>query len=114
LAIPDSTNTGKARIGTISIIGNKKTKPAIILREIPFHTGEEYSLAELVKKFEIARKQLLNTSLFTRVTVAAKNITAEAIDIEVEVRERNYLFPLPYFRPVDRNLNQWLFEKLWC
>ncbi|MEO7984611.1 MAG: hypothetical protein ABI688_11060, partial [Bacteroidota bacterium] len=33
------------------------------------------------------------------------------IDITVEVNERWYLFPLPYFRPVDRNLNQWLVEQ---
>jgi hypothetical protein len=29
----------------------------------------------------------------------------------VQVRERWYIFPVPYFKPVDRNLNQWLFEQ---
>jgi outer membrane protein assembly factor BamA len=98
-------------VGRIYITGNRKTREAIILREISFKTGEQYPLSHLVKKFETSRKQLLNTSLFTSVIVAAKNITGEVIDIEVDVHERNYLFPVPYFRPVDRNLNQWLVEK---
>ena len=29
----------------------------------------------------------------------------------VEVKERWYIFPVPYFKPVDRNLNQWLVEQ---
>ena len=33
------------------------------------------------------------------------------VDVAVDVRERWYIFPVPYFKPIDRNLNQWLFEK---
>ena len=51
-------------VGNIIISGNKRTKAVIILREIPFRPGEEYPLAVLVKKFEDARRQLMNTSLF--------------------------------------------------
>ncbi len=98
-------------VGDILLLGNKKTREFIVLREIPFKTGEEYSLEGLVKKFEVARRQLMNTALFTSVTVTAKNITGTRIDIIVEMKERWYLFPLPYFKPVDRNLNQWLVEQ---
>jgi outer membrane protein assembly factor BamA len=105
-------------IGSIIISGNKKTKAVIILREIPFKPGEEYPLAVLVKKFEDARRLLMNTSLFNGVVVAAKNFEgsqsagqAGKIDIIVNVKERWYLFPAPYFKPVDRNLNQWLVEQ---
>jgi hypothetical protein len=31
--------------------------------------------------------------------------------VSVQVKERLYIFPLPYFRPVDRNLNQWIMES---
>ena len=105
-------------VGEITIIGNKKTKNAIILRELPFKKGEEYSLEELVKKFEIARRQLMNTVLFNSVIVAAQNVEktlpagqAGSMDVLVEVKERWYLFPVPYFKPVDRNLNQWIVEQ---
>lgn len=108
---PDLPAENMITVGEIYIAGNRQTRDAIILREIPLKTGEQLNLATLVKRFETARRQLLNTTLFTHVIVAAKNISHQTIDIEVEVKERNYLFPVPQFRPVDRNLNQWLFEK---
>src|SRR5262245_29947282 len=40
----------------IIITGNKKTKPSIILREIPFKPGDHFQLQQLVAKFEDARK----------------------------------------------------------
>jgi outer membrane protein assembly factor BamA len=109
----DTTATSSSMIvvGEIILGGNKKTKDAIILREIPFRKGEEYSLDVLVKKMEKARRQLMNTALFSSAIVAAKNIEGKKIDISVDVKERWYLFPVPVFRPVDRNLNQWLVEQ---
>jgi outer membrane protein assembly factor BamA len=98
-------------VGDIVITGNKKTKQHIILREIPFKTGEEYTLAALVKKFEDARRQLMNTALFHNVTVAAKSFEGNKIHVTVSMKERWYLFPLPYLKPVDRNLNQWIVEQ---
>ncbi|MGZ8553685.1 MAG: POTRA domain-containing protein [Chitinophagaceae bacterium] len=99
------------RVGNIFIEGNKKTRDIILLREIPFRSGDKYTLEELVKKFGIARRQLLNTTLFTEVIVAAKNIEGDQVDVLVEVKERWYIFPVPYFRPADRNLNQWIVEQ---
>ncbi len=98
-------------VGEIVIAGNKKTKPAIILREIPFKTGEEYPLQILITKFEDGRRQLMNTALFHQVVVAAKNFEGNKVNISVEVKERWYIFPLPYLKPVDRNLNQWIVEQ---
>lgn len=68
-------------------------------------------MKELVEKFETARRQLMNTTLFNSVIVAAKNIEGNKIDVSVEVKERWYLFPVPVFKPIDRNLNQWLVEQ---
>ncbi len=112
--LPDTSITPapvKYIIGEIVITGNKKTRKPIILREIPVHTGDAYSLSDLVKKFEDARRQLMNTTLFHSVVVAAKGFKGNVIDIAVTVKERWYLFPLPYFKPVDRNLNQWVVEQ---
>jgi outer membrane protein assembly factor BamA len=111
----DSTLQGieepEVHVGKIILSGNKKTREAIILRELPFREGENYTLRELVKKFGVAKTRLMNTALFTDVVVAAKDITGETIDVWVELRERWYIFPLPYFKLVDRNLNQWLVEQ---
>ena len=99
------------RIRKIVITGNRKTNEKVILRELPFKTGDQYLLSELVKKFEDARRQLLNTVLFNEVIVALKSIEGYDVDILVEVKERWYLFPVPFFKNVDRNLNQWLVEN---
>jgi outer membrane protein assembly factor BamA len=107
MAAPDSVVT----IGEILISGNKRTKVSIILREIPFKSGEKYTLGEVVKKFEDARRQLMNTALFNAVVVAAKNIEQKVVTVTVDLKERWYLFPWPYLKPVDRNLNQWIVEQ---
>jgi outer membrane protein assembly factor BamA len=106
-------DTGYApfKVNRIIITGNKKTKNKVILRELPFKEGEEYQLPELVKKFENARTYLMNTALFVDVVVALKSFNGYDVDILVAVKERWYLFPVPYFKPIDRNLNQWLVEK---
>ena len=95
----------------IVIEGNRKTRDEIILREIPFKSGDAYLLQDLVKQFEIARQQLMNTTLFHEAIVALKSFDGYDIDILVQVKERWYIFPVPYFKPVDRNLNQWLVEQ---
>ncbi|HEV8270504.1 MAG TPA: POTRA domain-containing protein [Chitinophagaceae bacterium] len=95
----------------IAISGNKKTKESIILRELSFASGETYALSELVKKFEVARKQLLNTALFHEVVVALKSFEGNYVDILIAVKERWYLFPVPYIKFVDRNINQWIVEQ---
>ncbi len=98
-------------VRNIVVVGNKKTKRDIILREIPFKEGDEYLLQNLVERFEVARRQLMNTTLFHEAIVALKSFEGYDIDVLVEVKERWYIFPVPYFKPVDRNLNQWLVEQ---
>ncbi len=98
-------------IRNIVITGNKKTNSSIILREIPFRPGDHFQLQQLVAKFEDARKQLMNTALFHEVTVALKSFEGYKVDILVDVKERWYIFPVPYFKIVDRNLNQWLVQN---
>src|SRR4029078_9432795 len=72
---------------------------------------EKYILQDLVNKFEIARKQLMNTTLFHEVVVALKSFEGYNVEVLVQVKERWYIFPVPYFKPVDRNLNQWIVEQ---
>jgi outer membrane protein assembly factor BamA len=98
-------------VRSIIIEGSKRTKAAVILRELPFKSGDSYSLRELVKKFELGRRRLMNTTLFHEAIIALKAAEGHEIDILVRVKERWYLFPIPYFKPVDRNLNQWIVEQ---
>src|SRR5690349_9401161 len=77
---PDTAFT----VRQIVLVGNKKTRPEIMLREIPFKPGEQFILQELVKKFEIARKQLMNTTLFHEVIVALKSFDGYNVDVLVQ------------------------------
>lgn len=99
------------KVRNIFIEGNKKTKESIILRELLFKKEEQYTLQELVSKFELSKSFLMNTALFHEAIISLKGFEGNEIDVLVEVSERWYIFPLPYLKPVDRNLNQWLFEQ---
>lgn len=99
-------------VGDIMVEGNKKTKPYIIERELPFKQGDSINLPDLVKAFEVARQQLMNTALFNDVVVALKSFRGYTVDIIIEVKERWYIFPIPYLKPVDRNLQEWVKQDL--
>ena len=94
-------------INAIFISGNKKTKAATIERELPFKKGDSVYLPELVAKFQRSRELLINTRLFNNVIVSVKSFHGYLADIQIDVTERWYIFPVPYFRPVDRNLSAW-------
>ena len=94
-------------IGEIVITGNKRTKNYIIERELPFKAGDSVKLPELVKKFETARQQLTNTRLFIEAVVSLKSVRGYFVDVAIDVKERWYVFPIPYIKPVDRNLTEW-------
>ena len=104
----DSTPFAPFIVRDIIITGNKRTKEQIILREVPFKKGDYYQLQGLVEKFEDARRQLMNTSLFHEVIVALKSFEGYNVDILITVKERWYIFPIPYFNIVSRNFNEWV------
>lgn len=94
-------------MGEIYVEGNKRTKAYIIQRELPFKTGDSIYLTDLVKGFEVARQQLFNTGLFNEVVVSLKSFRGYYVDVQIQVKERWYIFPIPYLKPVDRNLSEW-------
>jgi hypothetical protein len=94
-------------VSRIIINGDRKTKPYIIERELPFKEGDSLYLNELVQKFDLARQQLMNTRLFNDVVVSLKGFRGYQVDVQIDVKERWYIFPIPYFKPVDRNLSEW-------
>ena len=91
-------------IGDIIIKGNRKTKYYIIERELSFKRGDSIYMSDLVLAFAKARERLINTRLFNDVVISLKGFRGFLIDVEIDVKERWYIFPLPYVRQVDRNL----------
>ena len=103
--------SAQIKISSIQIEGNKKTKSYIILRELPYHQGDDIPKDSLAILDTTAEQQLFNTSLFEQVSVRSQFIDSAQVLIKIKVIERWYLFPIPYFRWVDRNFNQWWNEQ---
>lgn len=94
-------------IGDIFTHGNRVTRSFIITRELPFKSGDSVTLQQLTDYFHQGREHLINTKLFIDVTISLKAFRGYSVDINVDVKERWYIFPLPYVRPVDRNFTEW-------
>ncbi|MBM3414020.1 MAG: hypothetical protein FJY16_03665 [Bacteroidetes bacterium] len=105
-------NTGPTfLIATIIVSGNKKTRSNIVLREVPFKSGMSFSLSQLIDLFKQGEQQIMNTALFHSACIYASKFEGNCLEITVEVIERWYLFPFPFFDLVDRNINQWLIDQ---
>jgi hypothetical protein len=101
----------QVQIGAIEISGNKKTRDYIVKRELPYKVGDLLSKTELDSLNIVAQQQLFNTALFLETSVSSEIIDSTLVKIVIQLKERWYFFPLPYFRWVDRNFNQWWNEQ---
>ncbi len=99
------------RISNIEIIGNKKTRDYIVNRELPYKVGDFVKKDSLSILNTIAQQQLFNTALFLETNVIAEELDSANVKIKIQLKERWYFFPLPYFRWVDRNFSQWWNEQ---
>jgi hypothetical protein len=109
--LPSGVATKLFYIRSITVTGNKHTKDYIIKRELLFKEQDSVALNELVEQFELSREQLINTRLFNSATINLKSFDGYGVNIEVEVKERWYIFPVPYFNLIDRNFQAWADKK---
>jgi outer membrane protein assembly factor BamA len=94
-------------IDAIFIVGNKRTKPSIILRELSVTKGDVYLKSSLEEVLLLDKNKLLNTRLFVTVDISILHLSDTQVDIVINVSERWYTFPSPIFDLVDRNFNDW-------
>ncbi len=105
--IDTSKNHEKIIVNKIILSGNKITKANIIYRELLFKEGDSLAFINLHETLEQSRKNLLNTSLFNFVTIDTFSISKAKINILINVVERWYVWPIPFFQLSDRNFNVW-------
>ena len=94
-------------VDNIFISGNKKTKTNIVLREMFFKQGDTIATNQLDEKIEQSKQFIINTTLFVDVAIHYTKLPNNKIAVIVLLKERWYIFPLPYFKLVDRNFNDW-------
>ena len=95
------------RVDKIFIIGNRRTKPRIILREMDAKAQTAYVWHELQAILTNDRRRIINTKLFLRVDIRKILVDETRLDLIVSVTERWYTIPSPYIKLADRNFNDW-------
>jgi len=106
LAGKDSST--KIIIRSITISGNKKTKEYIIRREMQLKTGDTVNAGSFNDELQKLQQQVYNTNLFLEVNPELTEIAPGVVGINLAVKERWYIFPIPKFQLIDRNINEWI------
>ncbi len=94
-------------IDRIFILGNKRTRENIILRELTLKAGDSIANVDVPRVIERDEKKLFNLHLFNSAEIRLLEREPGKADLLVEVNERWYTFPVPIFQLADRNFNEW-------
>ncbi|MDX2172556.1 MAG: POTRA domain-containing protein [Bacteroidota bacterium] len=101
-------SSGIYTIKSVSIIGNKKTKDRIIIRELVKKQNDTLYLKHLRYFKRRSEQNIFNTQLFIYDTIYPTiNFVDKTIDLKIDVKERWYVFPVPIVEVQDRNFNTW-------
>lgn len=90
------------KVTHISIDGNNKTRPKVILRELAFQVGDTILRESLQKTIERSEQNVYNLRLFNLVKIQTE-ILGEDLYCFITVKERFYIFPFPQIKPEERN-----------
>jgi outer membrane protein assembly factor BamA len=107
LLIAAYINAQELIVSKIIITGNNKTKTKIIFRELEFKLGDTLSQEIYLLKKKKSSENLMNISLFNFVTISDTIVNGNNLNINVDVVERWYIWPIPVFDIADRNFNTW-------
>ncbi len=101
-------STAVYKIEEISIRGNKKTKNRIITRELSKTISDTITLYAIHLFKKRSEQNIFNTQLFIYDTIyPVINHVNKTIKLNIAVKERWYLWPVPVFEIQDRNFNSW-------
>lgn len=94
-------------VSHITLAGNIKTRNYIVRRDIPVQENQYIDRSILQQKLITAKNNLLNSQLYVDVNIACILVCNDTIDVNIQLKERWYIFPMPYLLYADRNFNQW-------
>lgn len=96
------------KIGKIEITGNRKTKDRIILRELIKKEQDTFLLRNITRINKRQEYNIFNTQLFIYDTIScAVNDSSKLVNYKIKVKERWYIWPIPFIDYLDRNINTW-------
>ena len=91
----------------ILILGTKKTKDHVILRELTFQKGSVISKQKLDTIVRINENHIFNTHLFLEVNIESRILDQNEVSFIIVVKERWYTIPNVVIELADRSLNEW-------
>ena len=94
-------------IDEIKILGNKRTKENIILRELTLKEGTIISKNKFISTIEEDKRKVINTDLFNEVEFKIEIIKKNHVIIIINVLESIYWAPIIIFELSDRNFSDW-------
>lgn len=101
-----SHDTSGLVVRQITLIGNRITRDAIILRELAFKEGDTLTKKNLDALLLRSEQNIFNTRLFNTVDITFLEDDG-VIRLYVILNERWYIFPVPIIEVADRNFNTW-------
>lgn len=105
--MPDIDPDTDVTIGKIYLVGNKKTRNSIILRELNFEEGQTLKMKDFAESVKLDQQKLINTRLFQMVEIVPLFLSPNNAEVLIRVQERWYVFPAPIFKLSDRNFTEW-------
>jgi outer membrane protein assembly factor BamA len=108
--LPARAQSNYLYIDSISVYGNKTTKSSTIFREMHLQVGDSILQTDLMAQLKKNEAHLLNTSLFATAQIKVKDWQANHVHLEVAVKEKWYIYPIPIIEISDRNFNVWWVE----
>ncbi|RMG83610.1 MAG: hypothetical protein D6707_00685 [Bacteroidetes bacterium] len=92
----------------IQINGNDVTKEKIVRRELLFSEGDTVFQENLAEKIRYSKYNLQNTRLFNFVNINYEIEENNAVNVEVNLTERWYIWPIPLLEYAEPNLTTFL------
>lgn len=109
---PQADSSAVYKITSVSIKGNRKTKERIILRELSRQINDTVSLLQVRAVKKRSEQNIFNTLLFVYDTIyPVINHADKTVHLDIHVKERWYIWPVPVFEVQDRNFNTWWEKK---
>ena len=100
------------KINSVKIVGNKKTRDKIILRELVRKEKDTFLLKNITRLNTRNEFNIFNTQLFIYDSVkVVANDSLKQLDYTIKVKERWYIWPIPFVDFLDRNINAWYQTK---
>jgi outer membrane protein assembly factor BamA len=101
-------------INDIFITGNRQSRASVILRELAFAKGDTIAFPQLQTKLDESRNNITNTALFNYVYVTADTVSGQAaVNVNIKVEERWYIWPVVDLVFEDRNISTWIRHPNW-